>query len=176
MRIPSIFRGFLLNFRQSVTPVTPVSPNSPIVIPSPIKRDISDLVGKSYKDFSPFFPMVHESRAIVIRVYDGDTVTLGFFHHSEETPMRISCRIDGIDTPEMRGSSSYEKSLAIEARDYLYDALNGKIVTIMNPGKEKYGRVLCDLSTESIPSVSEYMLKESRFCKPYDGGAKASWD
>ena len=142
----------------------------------PAVPSIYELVGKDYNTFTQFTPLKHASKAVVIKVYDGDTLTLGFHHQSDGEPTRISCRINGIDTPEIRGSSIVEKKLAYEAKEYLSNVMMGEVVTIMNPGKEKYGRVLCDLSTDEIPSISNYMLQNPRICKPYDGGTKAIWD
>lgn len=128
----------------------------------------------TYSNCKSFLPLKEGSRAIVVKVYDGDTITLAFFRDGE--PTRISCRINGIDTPELRRSSEYEKALAYEAKDLLSNVLLGKIVTIINPGKEKYGRVLCDLSTDDVPSVRDYMIQYPRLCLPYDGGKKTTWD
>ena len=136
---------------------------------------VYDLIGKNYDEFTPFTPLKHDSKAVVIKVYDGDTLTLGFHHQSDGEPTRVSCRINGIDTPEIRGSSTGEKKLALEAKEFLSNVTMGEVVTILNPGKEKYGRVLCDLSTDEIPSVSHYMLQNPRICKPYDGGTKTQW-
>lgn len=135
---------------------------------------MEDLNTLEYSNCKTFLPLKEGSRAIVVKVYDGDTITLAFFHHGE--PARISCRINGIDTPELRRSSDYEKALAYEAKNLLSNALLGKIVTIINPGKEKYGRVLCDLSTDDIPSICDYMIQYPRLCVPYDGGKKMTWD
>ena len=98
-------------------------------------------------------------------IVDGDTIAIN----------GMKVRLNGIDTPELRGSSDDEKTLALEAKEYLSDVTLGEVVTIINPGKEKYGRVLCDLSTDELPSVSYYMLQNPRICKPYDGGTKAQW-
>jgi len=165
MRTRSFLRGLYSDFTDAHLK----NGNIP-AIPS-----VYDLVGKDYGQFTPFTPLKHDSKAIVIKVYDGDTLTLGFYHQSDGEPTRISCRIDGIDTPELRGSSDDEKKLALEAKEYLSDVTLGEVVTIINPGKEKYGRVLCDLSTDELPSVSYYMLENPRICKPYDGGTKAQW-
>ena len=61
----------------------------------------------------------------VIRVYDGDTLTI-------ETPIgtTVSLRLVGVDTPEMNASSRAEKNLAIAARDFLRNLLLGKHIFI----------------------------------------------
>ncbi len=50
--------------------------------------------------------------------YDGDTLTVD----AEPEPgltARTSVRVDGIDTPEIRGGCPAEKALALQARDFL---------------------------------------------------------
>ena len=131
MRTRSFLRGLYSDFTDAHLK----NGNIP-AIPS-----VYDLVGKDYGQFTPFTPLKHDSKAIVIKVYDGDTLTLGFYHQSDGEPTRISCRIDGIDTPELRGSSDDEKKLALEAKEYLSDVTLGEVVTIINPGKEKYGQI-----------------------------------
>lgn len=61
----------------------------------------------------------------VIRVYDGDTITI-------ETPIGTtpSLRLVGVDTPEINASSRAEKHRAIAARDYLRSLILGKHVFI----------------------------------------------
>ena len=135
-----------------------------------------DLSGLEYDDFDIYTPMDDGEKGIVIKVYDGDTVTIGFRKYGSNKNTRISCRINGIDTPELRGSSENEKSLALEAKDRLYKAVMGKSVTVMSPKSEKYGRLLCDLKTDEIDSISKYMLDDPRICKEYDGGKKVEWD
>jgi len=131
---------------------------------------MEDLNTLEYSNCKTFLPLKEGSRAIVVKVYDGDTITLAFFHHGE--PARISCRINGIDTPELRRSSDYEKALAYEAKDLLSNALLGKIVTIINPGKEKYGRVLADVYLDNL-HLNQWLLDE-RYAVKYDGGTKIS--
>ena len=86
---------------------------------------------------------MYEYSAIVISVYDGDTITvsvdMGF--HITQT---MSVRLARINSPEVRGGSSTE---GLEARDYLRSILLGKKVTLVTykDGKEKYGRYLADV-------------------------------
>lgn len=61
----------------------------------------------------------------VIRVYDGDTITI-------ETPIGTtpSLRLVGVDTPEINASSPAEKARAIAARNYLRNLILGKHIFI----------------------------------------------
>lgn len=129
-----------------------------------------------YSDCEPFLPLVDGSVAYVCKVYDGDTVTLCWLDIATGKPVRLGCRINGIDTPELRGSGPVEKELALLAKERMTNAVLGEFVTIVNPSNEKYGRVLSDLKTDKIDSVSDYMLADPTICKPYDGGTKVKWE
>jgi len=136
--------------------------------------DIETMRGMSYGDFKKFTPLQNGSRALVIKVYDGDSLTLGWKDPSD-VYVRSASRIFGIDTPELRGSTLYEKSLALEAKERLFNVSMGEMVTVFDVSSEKYGRILCDLSTDTIPSIAQYMLKDPRLCRVYDGGKRTSW-
>ncbi|ACH46900.1 putative nuclease [Feldmannia species virus] len=118
---------------------------------------------------------VHEGDIVfVCRVYDGDTCTLAWVDHAGRS-VRSSCRIRDIDTPEMRGKSPEERKMASLAKERLQSAILEKFVTVWRPSSDKYGRILADLSTESIRSVSTYMLEMPDICKSYTGGKKTPW-
>lgn len=128
-----------------------------------------------YDSCKQFTALNDGDTAYVCRCYDGDTLTLAWIDKSG-FKVRIGCRISGIDTPEMKGSSEHEKTLAELAKKRLSDAVLNKTVTILDPGTEKYGRLLCDLSTPEINSIKEYMILDQKVCKPYSGGTKSSWN
>lgn len=128
-----------------------------------------------YSDFEKFVALDDGDKALVIKVYDGDTLTVGFRHGSSNRSVRSSVRIRGIDTPELRSKSEEEKSLASEAKSRLEDATMRRVVTLISPESDKYGRLLCDLSTEDIPSISQYMLEAKDICREYDGGKRQPW-
>lgn len=128
----------------------------------------------TYDNCEPFLPLKDGDRATVIKIYDGDSLTLGWTD-ADDKNVRVSCRLRGINTPELRGSSDHEKALAVRARDRLYSQVFGSVVTIRSPGKEKYGRVLADLETAACPSVAAFMLEDRAICRPYQGGKKADW-
>lgn len=64
----------------------------------------------------------------------------------------------------------------IRHKKRLEDAIKSEFVTILNPGQDKYGRILCDLQTDKIVSVSDHMLAGGLdVAKPYGGGKKEGW-
>jgi micrococcal nuclease len=84
-------------------------------------------------------------RAIVVSVYDGDTIRadidLGFGFWAKRRPLRLK----GIDAPEMRGDT-LEAGRA--ARDFLRSLVFGKEVVIETFSAGKYGRWLADVYVE----------------------------
>ena len=127
-----------------------------------------------YDKCKQFIPLQHGDIAYCSSVYDGDTIRLCWTTNNHN--VRSLCRINGIDTPEIRGSSSFEKELAFKAKGKLDKAVTGKWVKIINPGVEKYGRILADIQTDDISSIKDYMLSDPSLAKPYFGGKKESWD
>lgn len=107
----------------------------------------------------------------VCKVYDGDTITICSKLPMPESPLyRFSVRLNGIDTPEIRGSKTTEKEIAYLARDALTKLIDGKWVTLKNVEKEKYGRLLADVYLDDL-HVNKWMI-DNRFAVPYDGGTK----
>ncbi|CAN0517257.1 unnamed protein product [Ectocarpus sp. 12 AP-2014] len=129
----------------------------------------------TYEECEPFLPLRDGDVVFCPSCYDGDSFRLTWIDGSGNKS-RIMGRLLGVDTPEMKGSSDKEKALAWRAKQRLSDVIAGEFVTIRKPGNEKYGRALCDLQTENLASVSEYMIADPEICRPYDGGKKVSWD
>ncbi|KAL3897976.1 MAG: hypothetical protein SGPRY_012938, partial [Prymnesium sp.] len=99
------------------------------------------LAGCTEKNTPRFLPQV--SRAKVLSVYDGDTLTVAARHARRGRAYLFRVRLAGVDTPELRGSSADEKQRALLARDALRDKVQGKMVSVLPTGEqEKYGRLL----------------------------------
>jgi len=113
----------------------------------------------------------------VIKVYDGDTITIASKLPFADSPLyRLSVRLNGIDTPEIKGKSDDEKTAAKTARDALSVFILNKYVILKNIQSEKYGRILADVYLDDI-CLNEWMIKE-RYAVKYDGGKKitpTSW-
>ena len=137
-------------------------------------RDGSDIKWEDTVEFT--FPI---KGGRVIKVYDADTITIASKLPYDESPMyRLSVRLNGIDTPEMKGKSitDDEKEAAKLARDFVSNSVLNKYVTLQNIESEKYGRILADVYIGNI-HLNELLLKE-RYAVKYDGGTKikpASW-
>lgn len=128
-----------------------------------------------YSNTIPFVPPIYYGK--VIKVYDGDTITIASVLPNTTTPIyRFSVRLNGIDTPEIKGKTSEERELAKHARDALIEKIYGKFVELKNVETEKYGRILADVYLEN-EHINQWLI-DSNFAVAYDGGTKtrpASW-
>jgi endonuclease YncB( thermonuclease family) len=135
----------------------------------------------TWDDTIPFVVPVDAGR--VIKVYDGDTITIASKLSSPDSPIyRFQVRLDGIDSPEMNAISKTEKQIAIIARDKLNEKLLGQWVELRNVSYEKYGRILaevwCKADNGTMECINEWML-HNHLAVPYDGGTKhspANWE
>ena len=117
------------------------------------------------------------STGYVIKVYDGDTITIAspMAHDPSNTLYRCSVRLSGIDAPERKGKgvTEEEKKAAMHVQQYLSDLVLGKQVRLHNVNNEKYGRILAEVYTEENPheSVNQQLLRAG-LVVVYTGGTK----
>ena len=100
----------------------------------------------------------------LLNVVDGDTIDvdidLGF-----DISLSKRFRMAGIDTPESRTSDKFEKSLGLEAKEYLKkhlkDAKDILIKTELPDSSEKYGRILGWVYVDgATKSINETMIED----------------
>ena len=110
--------------------------------------------------------------AVPYSIYDGDTfkararIWVG-------VELSTSVRINGIDTPEIRGKCVEEKELALKAKRRLENLLVGD-VQLRNVRNGKYaGRILADVTANGV-NVVDVLVREG-LARRYDGGARESW-
>jgi endonuclease YncB( thermonuclease family) len=121
------------------------------------------------KEVVKFIPPI--DHGIVIKVYDGDTITIASKLPYDKSPIySFSVRLNGIDCPEIKGKNDKEKQCAQIAKNSLSDLILDKTVTLKNLDIEKYGRILADVYINDI-HVNQYML-DHRLAVGYDGGTK----
>lgn len=131
---------------------------------------------------SPYIPEIKYAR--VISVYDGDTITVG--HKSVSNTccccpcifrskiFKYKVRLNGIDSPELRSNHVDEKAVAYMAKKHLTSVISGKVVKLKVVGYDKYGRVLADVSYNSL-NISEHMI-DVGLAVEYDGKKKQEVD
>jgi len=139
-------------------------------------KNNSYLENIDYKETTIFIPQIRFAK--VIKVYDGDTITVAAKLPFKESPIyRFSVRLRSIDSPEIKGESEKECKLAIRSRDALHNLIFGKVIELKNNGKEKYGRLLADVYYNDI-HINKWMVHNGYAVK-YDGGKKirgVDWD
>lgn len=122
-------------------------------------------------------------------MYDGDTIkilylkdksTLDIENISEDNLLKISIRIGGIDTPEIRPSKEsklyeLEKKAAKKVKEYVSKLLLNKIMYVKMEKWGKYGgRVIGNIRLEDDKLLSEHLI-ELGYAKEYKGRAKEDW-
>ena len=150
------------------------------------EQSITDLEHITYKDTIPFIlPILYGK---VIKVYDGDTITIASLIpniNNNKTVYRLSVRLTGINSPEIKGHTQNEKNEAIKSRDALHKLIFGKIIELRNNSNEKYGRILADVylintntntntsnkGTKTLLHINKWML-DNKYAIPYNGGTK----
>ena len=110
----------------------------------------------------------------VISVYDGDTFRVDIDSLPPIVGKNIPIRLNGVDTPEIRGKCEYEKDLAIKARDFVRNKLaNAKEIKLNNLQRGKYFRVVANVIVDGVSLEQE--LLENELAYKYTGGKKSSW-
>ena len=110
----------------------------------------------------------------VINVYDGDTFRVDINSLPPIVGKNIAIRVNGVDTPEIRGKCQYEKNLALKARDFVRDKLsNAKEIKLANLQRGKYFRVVANVLVDDVSLEQE--LLDNKLAYEYYGGKKLSW-
>ena len=109
----------------------------------------------------------------VDRVIDGDTIVISKVTRNLWQE-KISVRLAGIDTPEMRAKCPYEKGLAIRAKDRLEGLLmRARVVSVDDARRGKYFRILGEVLADG-ENVAATLIKEG-LAVTYSGGRKRDW-
>ncbi len=112
--------------------------------------------------------------ADVVSVIDGDTLDVRAHVWLGQT-VAIRVRLDGIDTPELRGRCAAERTAAEAARELVRARIGADPVRLMEVRYGKYaGRVLARIVLEDGEDLGAILLAAG-LGRPYDGGARAPW-
>jgi micrococcal nuclease len=109
------------------------------------------------------------------RVVDGDTIDadidLGF-----DISLTKRIRLAGIDTPESRTTNKAEKTLGLDAKNWLKHRLEEAkdiiIRTELPDSTEKYGRIIGHLYINGEDSSLNNQMITEGYALSYDGGTK----
>ena len=106
-------------------------------------------------------------------VYDGDTFRANIADYPPIVGENIGIRINGIDTPEIRGKCAKEISLAKDAQSFTEKTLrSAKVVELRKLKRGKYFRIVADVYADSI-NVGDELIEEG-LAVAYDGGRKTN--
>jgi micrococcal nuclease len=137
------------------------SPSVPVDISAPIAPSVS--MRPSSAD--PFL------RPVFHHCYDGDTCTVTLPSLPDVFGDRISIRLVGIDTPEIKGHCEREKRLAAQARDLLnHELMQAKTIEIRHTARDKYFRVLAEIFADGR-DMSDIMIQRG-FAVRITGGRR----
>ncbi|MEX2649866.1 MAG: thermonuclease family protein [Alphaproteobacteria bacterium] len=112
--------------------------------------------------------------ADVVRVVDGDTLAVRariWLDQAVETLVRI----EGVDTPELRGSCAFERALAEQARDALARMVEGGAVSLVDVRHDKFGgRVRAVVLDAEGRNVADGLIAAG-LARAYSGGRREPW-
>lgn len=110
-----------------------------------------------------------------IKNYDGDTVTFNIPNTHPLLGKKISVRVLGVDTAEIKGKGKCEKESARTARRLIESKLkNAKNIELRNIKRDKYFRILADVYSDG-ESLAEILIK-NRLAVQYYGKTKNKVD
>ena len=122
------------------------------------------------------------TEAKVLKVYDGDTITIGAFY--DNGFKKFNVRLYGIDCDELKGGDEITKANALRAKRYTekhvfnkivkIDVLNNKIID-GKKHREKFGRLLARITTPEGYDLSNELFLAG-LARKYYGGKKDNLD
>ena len=109
--------------------------------------------------------------AIYVRNYDGDTITFNLPKLHPIIGKKIAVRVNGIDTPEIKGKCDKEKYDAEQAKGMVEDFLKeAERIDLKNMGRGKYFRIVADVYADG-ENLAEALV-DSGMAVRYNGGKK----
>jgi len=103
--------------------------------------------------------------------YDGDTIKVNIKDLHPLIGKGITIRVNGIDTPEMKGGCEKSKIMAKEAKSVVQNLLsNSKKIDLINCKRGKYFRIVADVIADNI-NIGNLLLVKGLAVK-YDGTTK----
>ena len=110
----------------------------------------------------------------VVRVHDGDTLSVNIAGCPDVLCKSIPIRISGIDAPEMKGKCPQEIAGAIAAKNYLTDkVMNSQGIALHDPTRDKYFRLNAHVMADGVDVGADMVAKG--LARAYSGGKRAGW-
>lgn len=123
------------------------------------------------KEIKKYVPQIDRGR--VVKVYDGDTITIVGYVKNNPELFKFNVRLNNIDCPEMKSKNSKDKTehkIAVLAQQHVENKILNKIVSLKKVNLDKYGRLLADVYFEN-ELINDSLIKNKLAVK-YDGGTK----
>ena len=139
-----------------------------------------------------------KTQARCIRIYDGDTIFIVLNHPGTQSYYKWSCRLNGIDSFEIKNTNTTLKNRAHLAQAFVYnfitkksipngiksediqkfiqDDLNNNVylIDIKCGGFDKFGRILIDIIDGNLDLSN--LLIQNKLAYPYTGKTKMTPD
>jgi endonuclease YncB( thermonuclease family) len=141
-----------------------------------------DLLNNSFSTLEKFSFNNFVTKCKVVDVYDGDTLTIVFYHNDQ--PIKDSFRMYGYDSPEMKPLKTMQnRELHVQAakitKNKLINLTKDKILWVKFCHEEKYGRLMGKLYfqepiDDTIKSINDFMI-ENGYGKSYKGEQKGEF-
>lgn len=120
----------------------------------------------------PYTDRLYEG--LVIKVYDGDTITVMFTPEPGKF-IKKNIRVEGIDTPEIKRASALEMKAGKAVADKIRTLLLNNIYWLKITKYDKYGgRMVGTIYINPKTTLGDYLI-EKGWAKPYFGKAKEEW-
>ena len=109
--------------------------------------------------------------AVYLQNYDGDTIRFDLPGYPPIAGDDIRVRVNGIDTPEIKGKCEKEKYDAKQAKEMVADILkDAEQITLKNMERGKYFRIVADVIVDG-ENLADILI-EAGMAIHYDGGKK----
>lgn len=149
----------------------------------------SNLELLTYKDVPLFSFDGLNTFGKVVHAIDGDTIHIILLYNNN--PIKLDCRLNNIDTPEMTKTPEIAKrarnrllqlctDCSIELEDMCdkktinkYIEKNKKIIKVECLGEDKYGRELVNIYDDEH-CINDILINEG-YAHKYNGGKKETW-
>lgn len=109
----------------------------------------------------------------MLEVIDGDSLRVRA-HIWLGMTVETIVRLNGLDTPELRGKCESEKAKAAAARAYLRRLTLAQKITLSDITADKYGGRVNAVVKVGTVDVTSRMISEGH-ARPYQGGQRQGW-
>lgn len=107
-------------------------------------------------------------------IYDGDTFYVTIHDWPKIVGEHIAVRVNGVDTPEMKGECKKEIKLAREAKQFTVAFLRkANSIQLKNMARDKYFRIDADVYVDG-KSLAEELIRNGLGYEYY-GATKKNW-